>query len=77
MLAKPLSDGTAFCFFNRLPFGKTVTVDVKQYSDDEYIEFEKKDKYDAENLWTDEKFVTDGKITVKIPAHGVAVFKLN
>ena len=76
VLAKPLSDGTSFCFFNRLPFAKTVTVDVKKYSDDEYIEFAKKEKYDAENLWTDEKFVTDGKITVKIPAHGVSVFKL-
>lgn len=76
ILAKPLSDGTAFCFFNRAPFAVNFTCDVSKFSKDAYLEFEKKDGYKAEDLWSGEEFETNGKIKVKIPAHGVAVYKI-
>ena len=76
ILAKPLSDGTAFCFFNRAPFAVNFTCDVSKFSKDAYLEFEKKDCYKAEDLWSGEEFETNGKIKVKIPTHGVVVYKI-
>ena len=76
VLAKPLSDGTAFCFFNRSRSRKTFKCDLTKFCEDEYIEFDKSDKYFVEDLWTNDKTETDGKISIQIPPHGVVVYKI-
>lgn len=75
VLAKPITDGTAFCFFNHAPFKKRFRCDVKKYVNDDYIEFHEKEKYIAEDLWTGERIETSGKIDIELPAHGVVVYK--
>ena len=76
VLAKPVTSGTAFCFFNHAPFKKRFKCDIKDYVNDKYVRFPDKDIYKAEDLWTGERLETNGKIDIVIPAHGVIVYKV-
>ena len=76
VLAKPLSDGTAVCIFNRFGVPVSYSYDLKKIVGDSYVQMSDKDVYSVEDCWTDETFTSNGKIKVKLPAYGSVVYKI-
>ena len=73
-LVKPLSDGSvAVCLFNK-GGKKKRKIDINRIASDEYSGLEKKSSYEVKNLWTDERFTSDGVLRVGIDKHDCAVF---
>ena len=73
-LVKPLSDGSvAVCLFNK-GGKKKRKIDINRIAADEYSGLEKKSSYEVKNLWTDERFTSDGVLRVGIDKHDSAVF---
>lgn len=76
VLAKPLSDGHAVCLFNKSPFARKMTISLSALAKDEYFAFEKKKGYKTREIWSGIEGRTEDKISIKIKAHGCAVFKV-
>lgn len=76
VLAKPLADGVAICFFNRTRFATSATFDINALAEDEYFDFVKCDGYTLRDLWTNETSASDGKLTVELPPYACKVYKI-
>ena len=75
VLAKPLKDGVAICFFNKSSFNKKASFDLKKLVGDEYVALKDFPEYKLKDLWTGEE-KTASKLTVKLGKHASAVYKI-
>ena len=76
VLAKPLSDGVAICFFNKRRGKRRASFDINELIEDKYIAMKKSSDYALKNLWTGEEITTKGKVSATLRKHDCAVFKI-
>lgn len=76
VLAKPLSDGVAICFFNKSGLTKTASYDITKLTNDSYVGLKQLSEYDIKELWTGEESTTKGVIKVKLRKHACSVYKI-
>ena len=78
ILARPLANGdTALCFFNKSGKAKPVEFELDTLKEYKYLKFRKAPgNYEIHDLWTDDRWA-DTKITVNVPKHGVAVYRIS
>ena len=78
ILARPLANGdTALCFFNKSGKERPVEFELDSLQDFKYLNFKRAaGNYEIHELWSDDRYA-DTKINVKIPKHGVAVYRIS
>lgn len=77
ILIKPLENSeTAVCFFNKTKAEKEMSVYFADIINQSYVDMPKAKCYEYTNLWTKESGVSEVALNSKVPAHGVAVFRV-
>ena len=77
ILVKPLENKeTAVCFFNKTKEEKEMSVYFKDIVNQSYVDMPESKCYEYTNLWTKESSQSTVSLNAKVPAHGVAVFRV-
>ncbi len=75
VLAKPLKDGVAICFYNK-GGAKSASYDVSKLVKDEYVKLAPGSSYTLTDLWNGNEISTNGAVKVSLRKHGCAVYKI-
>ena len=76
-LIKPLeNDELAVCVFNKSSDSVCRTFDVREFACYAYSGLPVSELYRCTELWENSVYETDGNLSVKVPAHGVKVFRV-
>ncbi|MBQ7542720.1 MAG: alpha-galactosidase [Clostridia bacterium] len=77
MLVKPLEGGeAAVCIFNKTSDFVCRSFDVREIAADGFSGLRTSSMYRCTELWEKSDYETDGTLSVRIPAHGVKVFRI-
>ena len=74
VLAKPLADGVAVCFFNKSAHATTCRFNLDKLCSDEYVAMQKKDGYTLCDQWSGHTLDTKGDLCVNLEKHQTKVF---
>lgn len=74
VLAKPLADGVAVCFFNKSAHATTCRFNLDKLCSDEYVAMQKKDCYTLCDQWNGHTLDTKGDVCVNLEKHQTKVF---
>lgn len=77
MLVKPLvNHEAAICIFNKSSDVVCRTFDIREYICSSFADVPVSDSYRCTELWEKSVYQTNGSLSVRIPPHGVKVFKI-
>ncbi|MGN0744463.1 MAG: alpha-galactosidase [Christensenellales bacterium] len=74
VLAKPLADGVAVCFFNKSAHATTCRFNLDKLCSDEYVAMQKKDGYTLCDQWSGHTLDTKGDVCVNLEKQQTKVF---
>lgn len=77
ILVKPLDNKElAVCFLNKSSNTRTMSVAINTLHNDPYVNLPFADNYSVTDLWDNNQFNFNNKITCDVPSHGVKVFRI-
>ena len=77
VLVKPLQgQELALCFFNKFGDKADESVSLRDIMTKDYCGLPDAYEFECEELWDETSFVTNDRITVTVPSHGVVVYRI-
>lgn len=77
VLVKPLENRElAVCFFNKFGEESEESISLREIMTKEYCGLPDAYEFSCHELWDDTTFITNDRINVSIPSHGVVVYKI-